>query len=85
MILTAYLVLMPESAGFQKDQHQKASAASTSARSILHPKTKDFLALKQKILQLSAMNYFKTTPLHPIKESNEFKFSIGNNKISVGK
>ena len=84
MILTAYLVLMPEAAGFQKDQHQ-ASAASTTAGSILHPKTKDFLALKQKILQLSAMNYFKTTPLHSIKESNEFKFSIGNNKISVGK
>nr|XP_058941441.1 uncharacterized protein LOC131769742 [Pocillopora verrucosa] len=73
-----------EAAGFQKDQHQ-ASAASTTAGSILHPKTKDFLALKQKILQLSAMNYFKTTPLHSIKESNEFKFSIGNNKISVGK
>ena len=42
---TASFMLTPESAGFQKDPHQKASVASATVGSLVHTGTKDFQIL----------------------------------------
>ena len=63
---TASLMLTPESTGFQKDPHQKDSATSATAGSIVHPEIED---LKSRVLCMIAMNYLQTTP--PPPESRE--------------
>ena len=47
---TASFMLTPESAGFQKDPHQKASVASATVGSLVHTGTKDFQTMEDKIL-----------------------------------
>ena len=67
---TASLLLTPESTGFQKDPHQKDSATSATAGSIVHPELKQIL--EQKVLCMIAMNYLQTTPPQSREESNMF-------------
>ena len=54
---TASFMLIPESAGFQKDPHQKASVASATVGSLVHTGTKDFQTMEDKILSFIQSNY----------------------------
>ena len=54
---TASFMLTPESAGFQKDPHQKASVASATVGSLVHTGTKDFQTMEDKILSFIQSNY----------------------------
>ena len=56
---TASLMLTPESTGFQKDPHQKDSATSATAGSIVHPEIE---VLKSRVLCMIASNYLQTPP-----------------------
>ena len=67
---TASLMLTPESTGFQKDPHQKDSATSATAGSIVYPEIED---LKKRVLCTIALNYLQTTPPQSREEHNMFK------------
>ena len=74
---TASLMLTPESTGFQKDPHQKDSATSATAGSIVHPE------LKQEVLCMIAMNYLQTTPPQSREEHNMFKQYLKEMKAAL--
>ena len=67
---TASLMLTPESTGFQKDPHQKDSATSATAGSIVYPGIED---LRERVLSTIIMNYFQTVSPQSLEECNEFK------------
>ena len=67
---TASLMLTPESTGFQKDPHQKDSATSATAGSIVYPEIED---PRKRILCTIAMNYLQTTPPQSREEQNMFE------------
>ena len=66
---TASLMLTPESTGFQKDPHQKDSATSATAGSIVYPEIED---LKERILLTIVRNYFQTAAPQSIEECDRF-------------
>ena len=70
---TASFMLTPESVGFQKDPHQKASVASTTVGSLVHPGTTDFLTMEDKILSLIYSNYLQTRLQQSAEDRNEFQ------------
>ena len=70
---TASFMLIPESAGFQKDPHQKALVASATVGSIVHTGTKDFHTMEDKILSLIQSNYLQTTLQQSAEDRNEFQ------------
>nr|XP_058963363.1 uncharacterized protein LOC131790198 [Pocillopora verrucosa] len=69
----ASFMLTPESAGFQKDPHQKASVASATVGSLVHTGTKDFQTMEDKILSLIQSNYLQTTLQQSAEDRNEFQ------------
>ena len=70
---TASFMLTLGPSKFQKDQHQKDSATSATAGSIVHPEFKDLLALKERILHSVAISYFQTTPPQSTEEHNRLR------------
>ena len=70
---TASFMLIPESAGFQKDPHQKASVASATVGSLVHMGTKDFQTMEDKILSLIQSNYPQTTLQQSAEDRHEFQ------------
>ena len=70
---TASFMLTPESAGFQKDLHQKASVASATVGSLVHTGTKDFQTMEDKILSLIQSNYLQTTLQQSAEDRDEFQ------------
>ena len=67
---TASFMLTPESAGFQKDPHQKASVVSAT---VVHTGTKDFQTMEDKILSLIQSNYLQTTLQQSAEDRDEFQ------------
>lgn len=70
---TASFMLTPESAGFQKDPHQKASVASVTVGSLVHTGTKDFHTMEDKILSLIQSNYLQTTLQQSAEDRHGFQ------------
>ena len=71
-------MLIPESAGFQKDPHQKASVASATVGSIVHTGTKDFHTMEDKILSLIQSNYLQTTLQQSAEDRHGFQEYLEN-------
>ena len=77
---TASLMLTPESTGFQKDPHQKDSATSATAGSIVYPEIKD---PGKRILYRITMNYLQTLPPQSREEHNMFKQYVKKMKALI--